>query len=65
NKNCVICFDNYEPTTKIKVLPCTHGFHPDCITKWDHQGQSTDRVGLFERRTRSNRIGSCRRGGDE
>jgi hypothetical protein len=34
NKNCSICLDDYEETSKVKVLPCEHGFHPECITKW-------------------------------
>jgi hypothetical protein len=34
NKNCSICLDDYEETSKVKVLPCDHGFHPECITKW-------------------------------
>jgi hypothetical protein len=34
NKTCTICLDDYEETSKVKVLPCEHGFHSECITKW-------------------------------
>jgi len=34
NKNCSICFDDFEPSSKVKVLPCEHGFHKECITRW-------------------------------
>jgi hypothetical protein len=34
NKTCTICLDDYEETSKVKVLPCEHGFHTECITKW-------------------------------
>jgi hypothetical protein len=34
NKCCPICLDDYQETIKVKVLPCHHAFHGDCITKW-------------------------------
>jgi hypothetical protein len=34
NKTCTICLDDYEESSKVKVLPCEHGFHTECITKW-------------------------------
>ena len=31
---CTICQENYEPTTKLKILPCGHFFHCGCIEPW-------------------------------
>eukprot|EP01100_Stratorugosa_tubuloviscum_P012776 TRINITY_DN6163_c0_g1_i1.p1 TRINITY_DN6163_c0_g1~~TRINITY_DN6163_c0_g1_i1.p1 ORF type:complete len:202 (+),score=42.75 TRINITY_DN6163_c0_g1_i1:21-626(+) len=31
---CVVCLDNYEPTTLLRILPCSHSFHVACIDKW-------------------------------
>lgn len=32
--HCVICLSNYEDTSKLKILPCFHYFHKDCIVTW-------------------------------
>ena len=32
--DCPICYDEFEPDTDVKVLPCKHIFHPDCIKRW-------------------------------
>ncbi|KAM0671957.1 hypothetical protein CWI42_041050 [Ordospora colligata] len=32
--HCTICFDNYVPGTKLKLLPCGHHFHQECIDEW-------------------------------
>jgi E3 ubiquitin-protein ligase RNF13 len=34
NISCPICLENFEERTKIKLLPCDHGFHKDCIEPW-------------------------------
>eukprot|EP00808_Paulinella_micropora_P025956 g36558.t1 len=34
NDSCAICLDDFEPGLMIKVLPCLHGFHVDCIDPW-------------------------------
>lgn len=34
NDACTICLDDFVIGTDIKVLPCRHGFHPDCIDPW-------------------------------
>jgi len=35
--SCTICLENYKENDKIRVLPCKHGFHPDCIDPWLQQ----------------------------
>lgn len=36
NLRCVICYENYEPGTIVKFLPCDHHFHRECIDEWFH-----------------------------
>jgi E3 ubiquitin-protein ligase RNF38/44 len=38
NKKCIICMTEYEPNEALKLLPCTHRFHAQCIEQWlkDH-----------------------------
>jgi len=38
NSGCPICLENFEEQIKIKLLPCDHGFHSECIEPWiaDH-----------------------------
>ena len=31
---CIICLNNMEANEIVIILPCTHIFHEDCITKW-------------------------------
>jgi len=31
---CTICQENYEPQSTIKILPCGHFFHCECIEPW-------------------------------
>lgn len=35
-KNCVICFKEYENNVLLRVLPCnnSHHFHKECIDRW-------------------------------
>lgn len=33
-KTCIICFDDFDNDSKLRILPCLHGFHIDCIDKW-------------------------------
>jgi len=34
NAMCSICLEEYEPREKIRVLPCQHMFHTECILPW-------------------------------
>lgn len=34
NNSCPICLENFEEQVQIKLLPCNHGFHSDCIDPW-------------------------------
>lgn len=31
---CPICTDDFEKGQDVRVLPCNHKFHPDCIDPW-------------------------------
>ncbi|OZJ01952.1 hypothetical protein BZG36_05248 [Bifiguratus adelaidae] len=31
---CSICIGEYEETERIRVLPCRHHFHADCVDQW-------------------------------
>jgi len=39
NASCPICLENFEEDIRIKLLPCDHGFHKECIEPWiaDHK----------------------------
>ena len=34
NDTCVICLEEFSPGQQIKLLPCKHGFHGECIDPW-------------------------------
>jgi len=34
NYTCPICLIDFVEQTRIKLLPCDHGFHPGCIEPW-------------------------------
>lgn len=31
---CPVCFDDFEEDQAVRVLPCNHSFHVDCIDPW-------------------------------
>lgn len=33
-ETCSICLDDLEDGQDVMILPCRHGFHPDCISPW-------------------------------
>jgi hypothetical protein len=34
NLGCTICTDDFEKGQDIRVLPCDHKFHPECVDPW-------------------------------
>ncbi|KAK9471234.1 uncharacterized protein V1510DRAFT_420829 [Dipodascopsis tothii] len=32
--DCPICFESFEPGQQLRVLPCNHRFHVDCVDPW-------------------------------
>lgn len=31
---CAICLDDFNPSATVKVLPCGHHFHEQCVSEW-------------------------------
>lgn len=31
---CMICMSDFQLKEKLKIMPCTHFFHTDCIREW-------------------------------
>lgn len=31
---CIICLDDFQPESSVRVLPCGHIFHAECIDEW-------------------------------
>ncbi|OIT36210.1 PREDICTED: E3 ubiquitin-protein ligase SGR9, amyloplastic-like [Nicotiana attenuata] len=40
NDDCVICFEKLRQGRELLCMPCSHMFHPDCITTWLKSGHS-------------------------
>lgn len=34
NHVCPICTDDFEKGQDVRVLPCNHQFHPNCVDPW-------------------------------
>eukprot|EP00455_Lapot_gusevi_P012065 TRINITY_DN15659_c0_g1_i1.p1 TRINITY_DN15659_c0_g1~~TRINITY_DN15659_c0_g1_i1.p1 ORF type:complete len:261 (-),score=45.00 TRINITY_DN15659_c0_g1_i1:60-842(-) len=34
NESCSICVSDYQPNEELRVLPCRHLFHKDCVDPW-------------------------------
>ncbi|XP_070003768.1 E3 ubiquitin-protein ligase RING1-like [Nicotiana sylvestris] len=34
DNDCVICFEKLRQGRELMCMPCSHMFHPDCITTW-------------------------------
>ncbi|KAH1153985.1 hypothetical protein GYH30_049568 [Glycine max] len=33
-KTCAICLEDFEPSEEVRLTPCNHMFHKDCIVPW-------------------------------
>ena len=32
--SCVVCMSDYEAGDKLRVMPCSHEYHVECIDQW-------------------------------
>ncbi|XP_077571650.1 RING finger protein 215 [Stigmatopora nigra] len=32
--NCVVCLEAYRPNQRLRVLPCRHEYHQECVDPW-------------------------------
>ncbi|EKM49628.1 uncharacterized protein PHACADRAFT_166995 [Phanerochaete carnosa HHB-10118-sp] len=37
---CLVCLDDYEPDTELRLMTCRHAFHKDCVDKWLQIGRN-------------------------
>lgn len=43
SKECAVCLSTYEPGDALRVLPCLHRFHKDCLNRWiEHEAWSAE-----------------------
>jgi hypothetical protein len=40
SEKCQVCLNNYQLEDFIRILPCHHGFHKECVDEWLTQGQN-------------------------
>lgn len=38
-QECPICLETLQPNEVVRILPCRHAMHHDCISQWFEQGQ--------------------------
>lgn len=38
---CFICLENSKEKSNLKILPCSHVYHPECILKWFQKNKDT------------------------
>jgi len=37
---CLVCLDEYEPDSDLRLMSCRHAFHKDCVDKWLQVGRN-------------------------
>ncbi len=37
NETCAICLEKIQDDQNVKILPCQHRFHHNCINRWKAQ----------------------------
>merc|ERR1712113_707217 len=40
-ETCAICLGSWEPTDTVKITPCGHAFHDECIGSWLKSSHTT------------------------
>ncbi|KAI7852961.1 hypothetical protein BDC45DRAFT_511941 [Circinella umbellata] len=40
SEQCHVCLEKFELLENVRVLPCQHGFHQECIDKWLMEAQN-------------------------
>lgn len=41
NYECFICLENYKEKPNLKILCCSHVFHPECLLTWIQKNKDT------------------------
>jgi hypothetical protein len=39
-EKCLICLDDYEEDSEVRILGCRHAFHRDCVDYWLEKGRT-------------------------
>jgi hypothetical protein len=40
DNSCIICVSSFKTKQKIRLTPCGHAFHSDCLEPWLHSGKN-------------------------
>lgn len=59
NESCVICLEEFNRDSAVKVLACNHGYHPHCIDVWLMQSDKCPLCNADAIRTKKRCWDSC------